>query len=97
MSWDVLQCSKPVAKRILHQGVKVTCMIICHEKCVANRCVHIVVISVPTVGFIQGSRVGSWDDACVVTEVSTFLSIMQVSFGLFNGIIMKCNYLHAIR
>ena len=65
-SWDVLQCSKPVAKCTVHQSVKVTCMIIHHKKCVANRCVHIVVIGVPAVGCIQGSRVGCWDDSCVV-------------------------------
>ena len=42
----------------------------------------VVVISVPTVGCIQGSRAVSRDDMCVLTEVLTLLVITQVRSGL---------------
>ena len=51
----------------------------------------------PTLGFTQGSRAASWDNACVVTEVSTLLVITLVRSGLKKSYIlkfMKYNYLH---
>ena len=51
----------------------------------------------PTLGFIQGSRAASWDNACVVTEVSTLLVITQACSGLKKSCIlkfMKYNYIH---
>ena len=52
-AWDVLQCSKAVAKYGLHQTVKVACSlvgstgsIICYQKSVANGCEWCIYLSV---------------------------------------------------
>ena len=89
-AWDVPCCSKPVAtwsflwsvKWIVGQCGRAV-SVVSYQKVVAIRSTFI--NNVPTLAFIQSSRVANQDGICVVTEVSIFLIITQVSRGLIKN------------
>ena len=66
--------NQPKLSRVAPCGYAVS--VVCYEKVVANTFNLITMLA-----FIQGSRAASYVEVCVVTEVSTFLIIIQVSSG----------------
>ena len=78
-------------------------LVVWYQKVVANRS-DLLTMYLPTLVLIQGSRAVSQDEACMVTEVSTFVIITQVGCGLKKNKWIKnkqfsyfsrCKYLHA--
>ena len=86
-AWDVLQCSKPVPKCTHHLSIKVTCnsfgcavSVVCYQKVVANR-TSLLTVYLPQLLY-NALKLQVRMKFSVVTEVSTFLVITQVSSGL---------------
>ena len=70
-AWDVLYCSKPVAKCALQVSKWLvaqcgfTVSVVCYQKVVVNRPSLLTMYIL----FIQGSRAASRDEVCVVVEI----------------------------